>query len=128
MRPPADGEAGGLPDVVLSEPEEPVLALLRRAQIALLVHPAASQAAFRALVAEGRRYAATDEGRRWRERLAESPLVKRASYVFEVLSMNVLTEDEDAVLPTQLIDAVVQAALLPDMEPALSTLFEGGGP
>lgn len=82
------------------------------AQLAVLVlrHPVAAQAAFAALVAEGRRFAQTDEGRRWRDALADSELVRRGRALWEGSVLNLLEDDREAMLPSALVDAIARAA------------------
>src|SRR5580693_1180923 len=58
FRPAEDAGEGAAEDGALGE-------ILRRAQLLLLKHPVAAQAAFAALIAEGRRFAATPEGAEW---------------------------------------------------------------
>src|SRR5580692_407187 len=70
LRPAEDAEEGPAPDTELS-------AILRRAQLVLLKHPVAAQAAYAALIAEGRRFAATPEGAEWAAALAGSEELRR---------------------------------------------------
>lgn len=113
-----------LPRVVLGDEEDDLAVLLREAQALLVKHPIAAQAIFRAFVAEGRAYAKTAEGRTWRDELARSELIRRGRVVWEVGSLNLLEENEDTVLPSKLLDAMVHAAGVEALEPFLSQLFE----
>jgi hypothetical protein len=97
--------------------------LLREAQAVLVKYPIAAQAAFAALVREGRRFAATEEGRAWKSRLAGSPLVARARTLFEGLAGGLLDEHGGA-LPSAYVDALIRA-LDRDLERVLDDL--GGG-
>jgi hypothetical protein len=99
------------PRLVFEEPppEDPLAAPLRHIQAAILEHPLAAQALFRSLVAEGRRFAHTEEGSQWAERLAGTPLVQRGRLAWEALSLNALDDDPDVVLPSAVVDAFVQA-------------------
>jgi hypothetical protein len=112
------------PRVVLGTPQDDLASWLREAQILMVQYPAAAQALFRAFVAEGRRFAKTTEGRRWRDELASSELIRRGRVVWEVGTLNLLEEDGETVLPSKLLDAVVQAAGVAELEPFLSKLFE----
>ena len=56
-------QPGGDPEHDARDAE--MLELLSRAQHFLMSHPLMAQTAFSALVAEGRRFAATEEGNRW---------------------------------------------------------------
>lgn len=96
------------------------VALLREAQAVLVKYPIAAQAAFAALVREGRRFAATDEGRGWKARLAGSPLVAQARTLFEGLAGGVLHEHGGA-LPSAYVDALIRA-LDRDLERVLDDL------
>lgn len=97
--------------------------LLREAQAVLVKYPIAAQAAFAALVREGRRFAATEDGRAWKSRLAGSPLVARARTLFEGLAGGLLDEHGGA-LPSAYVDALIRA-LDRDLERVLDDL--GGG-
>jgi hypothetical protein len=99
------------------------VAVLREAQAVLVKYPIAAQAAFAALVREGRRFAATDDGRAWKSRLAGSPLVAQARTLFESLAGGLLDERGGA-LPSAYADALIRA-LDRDLERVLDDL--GGG-
>lgn len=114
-------EASARPDEATQE----VVRLLRRFQLVLLKHPAASQAAFRALVHEGRRFAETPEGAEWKARLAGSELVRQGQAVWEGVTLNMLEADSDRAFPSMLLDAFVAAAGLDALEQALSHLYTG---
>ena len=75
----------------------------------LVAHPAASQAVFAALVAEGRRFAATERGRQWQEALAASPHMARLRRIFEEVSFNMFEEDRTTVLPSTYVEMLAQA-------------------
>ena len=117
-----DDEAA-LPRFRVRAEEDEILGVLRAAQGALFEHPIAAQALFRALVAEGRRYACTPEGARWQEALRGSELVRRARVVWEVGTLNTLEEDPEVVVPTKVLDAITRAAARDDLEPWLTRLF-----
>ena len=113
----------GVPRVELREPESTELALLRSLQRALLTHPVASQAAFTALVAEGRRFATTEEGRVWQERLVQSALLKRARLVFDLTTLGLLEERAGNDVPSSYLDALFMAAASGDADDLLNRLF-----
>ncbi|WP_437932972.1 hypothetical protein [Sorangium sp. So ce341] len=112
------------PRVVLHDPEDELAVVLQTAQQLLLRYPAAAQALFRAFAAEGRAFSQTPEGRRWREELSGSELIRRGRVVWEVGTLNLLEEDADTVLPSKLLDAIVHTAGVDALEPLLSRLFE----
>ncbi|MDB4932436.1 MAG: hypothetical protein JWM10_4920 [Myxococcaceae bacterium] len=103
--------------------EDGLFAVLREAQRLIVRYPVAAQAAFSAVVAEGRAYAATAEGAALRRRLAGSELVRRGRVVWEVGTLNVLEEDAPTALPSKVMDALAKAATVPDLEPMLTRLF-----
>lgn len=109
-------------EFLLEEPDDELGRLLYELRWLVLKHPIAARAAYRALLAEGRRFAETDEGRVWRERLRRSELIRRGTAVFELGTLGAL--DSDSVLPTQLIDAFARAAVREDLEEALARRSE----
>ncbi|MBI4516547.1 MAG: hypothetical protein HY699_12115 [Deltaproteobacteria bacterium] len=105
--------------------EDSLATVLRAAALLMLKHPAAAQAAFRALVAEGRRFAQTPEGRRWQAQLAGSELIRRGRALWEGSMLNALEDSPEAVMPSAIIDAVVQAISRPDLDRALLEFARG---
>jgi hypothetical protein len=114
-----------------AEADSPELTELARAlrvlQRALFDFPIASQAAFSALVAEGRSFARTAEGKEWEERLRDSELVVRGRVAWEVLTQSAFTEDEQTVLPSVILDAFARTTAINALEPFLSVFFEEKG-
>lgn len=107
-----------------AEAEDATLERLRAAQALLVKYPIAGQAAFNALVREGRRFSGTDEGRVWRQRLAGSPLLARARTLFEGLAGGIASE-EGGALPSAYVDAFLRA-LDRDLEGVLADLGRAG--
>ncbi|WP_437963107.1 hypothetical protein WMF04_25550 [Sorangium sp. So ce260] len=107
-----------------AEAGDAVLERLRAAQALLVKYPIAGQAAFNALVREGRRFSQTDEGRGWNRRLAGSPLLARARTLFEGLTGGIVSEEGGAV-PSAYVDAFLRA-LDRDLEGVLSDLGGAG--
>jgi len=101
------------------------LRFLRRFSAMIFKHPAATQAVYAALVAEGRRFAETEEGARLAESLARSDLVAKARMVWEVLSMSAFRENGDG-LPSVIVDDFARAAQRDGIETILSRLADGG--
>ena len=99
--------------------------LLERARVFLLRHPIASQAMFTALVGEGRRFAASERGAAWARTLAQAPAMTRAREVWEATSLNLLTADEHAVLPSTWVEALLRAVELPELDRLLARLHLG---
>jgi hypothetical protein len=83
-------------------------ALVRALQLAIFQHPIAAQAVFAALVAEGRRFATTEEGKLWEHRLASSTLLTRGRKLWDVLTLNALDDNPSSVLPSRVVDAFVK--------------------
>ncbi len=104
------------------DPDAGLLKLLRGFQRVLLEHPIAAQAAFSALVAEGRRYAETSEGAEWSRRLEGSELLRQGRRVWEAASLSMLETRPDAALPSSYIDALLSAADHPEVEALLRRL------
>jgi hypothetical protein len=102
--------------------EEVLLGLLRRLQVLLLKHPIVVQAAFSALVTEGRRFAATPEGAAWKSALASSPLLQQGRRLWDALSLNIPEEDPATVLPSAYIEALFQATASSQLEELLRKL------
>jgi hypothetical protein len=98
--------------------------LLRRAQLLLLKYPVAAQAAFAALIAEGRRFAATPEGAEWAAALAGSDLVRQGRRVWDAVTMNMLEENPNTVVPSAYLEALLRAARSTDLEGTLRRLHE----
>ena len=113
-----------LPRVVLSEPDDELVQILREGQFLLLKYPQAAQAAFRALVVEGRRFAQTPAGRRWKNRLADSELVRRGRILWEESGLTRLEDNEDTVLPSLVLDALVSALASDDLATLLAQLTQ----
>jgi hypothetical protein len=90
--------------------ESDLFQMLDGLQRLLLLHPVAAQATFSAVVAEGRRFVETDEGRRWASVLLESPLLARLRRVWESSTLNMLEEKPTTVLPSVFIEAIFRAA------------------
>jgi hypothetical protein len=105
-----------------------VIALLQHLQRAVLEHPVAAQAAFSALVAEGRAFSRTEEGKRWCRRLAASRLVEKGRAIWDVATLNVLEESESTVVPSRILDAFVKLTHERALETILARLYEKEAP
>ncbi len=111
-------------DLLFDEPEDELSRLLSELRWLALKHPIAARSASRALRAEGRRYAATPEGRVWARQLASSELIRRGQLIWDVGTSNALDGDDDRVLPSELIDAFARAAARCDLERAIARRTE----
>jgi hypothetical protein len=112
-----------IPSIRFSEQDE-LSDVLEGLRDVLLRHPIAVQAAFAALVAEGRRFAKTPEGMACKEQLVVSELFDRLRLVWSTLGMNAFVERPTEVLPSFFLDGAVRAAALQGLEPLLSAIFD----
>jgi hypothetical protein len=118
-----DDNLSSLLELLWHEPEDDLARILVKAQLTLIKHPVAARAAFRAIAAEGRKFAQTEEGQAWKKRLAGSDLIRRGRSVFELATIGMVSEDAQ-VLPSQFVDMLSYAAGLADLEPALARAVE----
>jgi hypothetical protein len=110
--------------VELRDPVATQVDMLRRLQSALLTHPVACQAAFTALLAEGRRMAATPEGQAWRGRLIHSSLLRQVRLIFDLSTLGMLEEDRAAgEMPSNYLDALFMLAAGGEADGVLNRLF-----
>lgn len=121
----SDDALAGLPRVALRQPDGDPVAVLRRLQQVILAHPVAAQAAFGALVAEGRRFARTGTGAEWQRRLTRSPLLRRARAPWDAATLWMLEEGTPNVLPSAYVDALCSVAQSKDLEELVDRLLRG---
>jgi hypothetical protein len=119
-------ENAGLPRIELRDPTHLEVDLVHQLQRALLTHPVACQAAFTALMAEGRRFAETNEGRAWRDRLVGSGLLQQVRLVFDLTTLSLLEEGTSAGLPSSYLDALFMIASSGDTDAVLNKVFWNG--
>jgi len=106
----ADSERDdGLPSVTIPSIDASV-EVVRRLQAIVLKHPVASKAAYSALMAEGRAFADTPEGARWKQIIARSDLLDRARLLLDLPGLSTLEEAEGSVLPSTLLDTIFMIA------------------
>lgn len=118
---PAPREAD---DAATSTGDDELAGILRRAQLLLLKHPIAAQAAFAGLIAEGRRFAATPEGAEWSAALAGSELVHQGRRVWDAVSLNMLEDNPGTIIPSTYLEALLRAARAADLEGLLARLHD----
>lgn len=121
----ASSDGDGLPTVYLPSPEM-ALQVLRRLQGLVLKHPVAAKAAFDALIAEGRAFAQTPEGKVWHDKLAASELLHRARLVLDFPGLSMLERDSPEVLPSAYLDTIFMLASSRKPNELLDPLFEWG--
>lgn len=111
-------------DVLFEKPTDELSQLLGELRWLTLRHPVAARSAVHALVEEGKRFAATEAGKEWRERLRGSELVQRGQVLWEIGTWGSLESDEEHMLPTQVIDAFSRASARRDLERAIAARVE----
>jgi hypothetical protein len=99
-----DAPGDDLPTLELHDLESSALRVLRSLQLALLKHPVACQAAFNALLAEGRAFGATREGAEQRAKLERSQLLHRARLAFDFSTLSLLEQDAPDIMPSAYVD------------------------
>jgi hypothetical protein len=115
-------------DLRTGDDSDRLVALMGRAHRILLEHPVAAKAAFAALVAEGRAFAATPDGAALRARLARSPRLRRGSLLWRSLTMGMLDTEDPGVLPATYLDNLLRAIDRGDLETLLGKLqLRAGG-
>jgi hypothetical protein len=129
-----DGAARREPELVFSE-EDPadglqsdgeveLARLLESIRGAVFRHPIATQAAFAALVAEGRRFSTTPEGAALLQALLRSSTISRLRVAWEVLTMSAFVESPEGAVPSVFIDTLVRRLKVTALEPLLARLLE----
>jgi hypothetical protein len=121
----------------MNPPAEPYIAFcdepsetedaLAKLQTVLTRHPIATQAVFRALVREGRRFAQSAEGSLLRDALTGSVAVSRMVLIWEAIGMGAFLDDDEAdehILPSMFLENIARAAGQEGLEPILASLFD----
>jgi hypothetical protein len=89
-------------------------------------HPVAAQAIYAALLAEGRRFATTAEGRVWRERLSGSALAGAGRSLLDSIVLDAFEESADGAIPSRLLEALAVAARTRGLEALLARALPEG--
>ncbi|MBY0279184.1 hypothetical protein K2Z84_27950 [Candidatus Binatia bacterium] len=110
--------------IVFGDAPDDLERLLAELQALVVQYPIATQAAFRALVAEGRAFARTPRGQELAQSIADSPLVRRGRMAWDVVTARAFDDDPDVTIPTVFLDALAKTAAVDALEPLLSRLFE----
>ena len=114
--------SNGVPRLILKDKNETLTNLLLEGQHLLVRHPQASRALVQAFIAEGRRFAETEEGQEWQAALAKSDLIRRGRHIWDAYNLDALLENESSRLPSVWLDIITAAVSNPDLETILSTL------
>jgi hypothetical protein len=113
----------------LSDDERNLIELLVRLREVALSQPAAGHAITSFLVAEGRRFAATEDGARLLDVLCEAPEVERLRQIWEATTLNVFDDETNAPgIPTAWIDLVTDLASVGRVDRIVGTLLLDGLP
>jgi len=107
---------------VAADPSDPLIDFVRRAHRILLEHPVAAKAAYAALAAQGRSFAATRDGGELRARLVASRRLRRASLLWRSLTMGMLDDQDPGELPATYLDNLLRAVDRADLEQLLGRL------
>ena len=107
--------------------EDLLLRLLRAGRRLLYQYPRAARTLLPALVAEGRRFARTEEGQQWQETLGDTTLVKHGRLIWQAYGLDAFLETEAGVLPSDWLVLVADALEDADLETILSQLMVEGG-
>lgn len=116
------GANGSLPRLTLRE-SDLLARLLRQGQQLLLRHPQGAATLVRALVAEGRRFAKTEEGRAWQEQLAGSDLIKKGHLIWQAYGLDTLAPEASGALPSKWLEMLIAAIGEAEVEEVLASLM-----
>ena len=115
-----------IPTVELQNFDEATLKTLQSLQRMLLKHPVAFQAAFSALVAEGRKFGQTPEGKTLKRKLEGSRIISQLQYIFDITSFSLLERDPPDLLPSSYFDTLFMLSASDRSDDLLDRLFWGG--
>ena len=100
-----------------------LLRLLRDGQHLLLYNPRTAQSILQALVAEGRHFAQTPDGRLWQQKIAESDIIKKGRLIWQAFGLDNLLKDEPDIIPSEWLEHISKALDNTDLETMLSQLI-----
>ena len=125
--PPVPARAAPPLPADLSDDERRLVPLLGRVREAVLSQPAVGHAITSFLVAEGRRFATTEEGERWLGALRDAPEVERLRQIWEATTLNVFDDDHDAGgVPDAWVDLVADLASIGRVDRIVGALLPEG--
>lgn len=112
----------------MQEPEDDLLLrLLPQGQSLLKQHPHTARLIAQSLVAEGRRFAQTPAGERWRAALARSELVRQGRLIWQVYGLDELIDAKPGPVPSDWLELIAEALANADLEDLLSALMKKEG-
>jgi hypothetical protein len=94
------------------EPADPLMKMLAGMHGLLLEHPVAAKACFQALMAEGRAFAETEQGRELKQRLERSEKIAACSALWRTLSLGMLEDTDPSSLPSTYLDQLLGASAM----------------
>lgn len=118
-------EPDPLPRLILYD-DNTLLRLLHFFQRLLVRNPEAARAIIQAIVAEGRRFAETSNGQRWKKSLHKSALVQRGRLIWQAYGLDSLLESEPVLVPSDWLDYLIDGMQKADLEIVLSQLMMEG--
>jgi hypothetical protein len=114
---------GAIPTLELQNFDEATLRVLHSLQRIILKHPLASQSAFSALIAEGKMFEKTLEGRELKARLEGSSMVRELRYIFDLSTFSLLEHEPLDILPSAYLDTLFMLARSDRSDELLDCLF-----
>jgi hypothetical protein len=111
-----------LPRLTIEE-DDRLLRVLSEGQRLIARDSRAIRAVTQAFVAEGRRFAATPEGQRWKQRLAQSGLIRTGRLIWRAYGLDAPMDDEPAVTASEWLDEFIGQLAGANLEAILSKLM-----
>ena len=114
-----------LPRLVLHD-DDPLARRLHDGQRLLALSPELVRAIARACVVEGRHFAQTPEGARWKETLSHSELMRRGRFIWQACGLDALLEGEPELAPSEGLESFVAQLASADLEAILRAFATEG--
>ena len=114
-----------LPRLVLRD-DDVLARRLREGQRLLESSPELARAIVQACVAEGRRFAETPEGARWKETLSRSELMQRGRLIWQAYGLDALADGEPELVSSDWLDSLMAQFVSADLKVLLAALTEAG--
>jgi hypothetical protein len=99
---------------------------LREGQRLLESSPELARAIAQACVAQGRRFAQTPEGARWKETLSRSELMRRGRLIWQAYGLDALLDGEPELASSDWLDSLVARFVSADLAALLAALMKAG--
>ena len=114
-----------LPRLVLRD-DDVLARRLREGQRLLESSPELARAIAQACVAQGRRFAQTPEGARWKETLSRSELMRRGRLIWQAYGLDALLDGEPELASSDWLDSLVARFVSADLAALLAALMKAG--